>query len=63
MGTYLFIAEADTYRGMAEFWHRTVNHGQGEYGRGPVNRNGIESFWALFDRGYMGTYHSISPRH
>ena len=25
--------------------------------------NGIESFWALLDRGIMGTFHHVSPKH
>ena len=62
-GAYLFTEEAGTYSGMLEFRHRTVNHRQGEHGRGSVHTNGIESFWALFDRSCMGTYHSMRPQH
>ena len=43
--------------------HETVNHGIGEYVRGHVHTNGIESFWALFKRGKKGTYHKMSPKH
>lgn len=25
--------------------------------------NGIESVWAVLDRGYTGTFHYISPKH
>ena len=43
--------------------HETVIHSIGEYVRGPVHTNGIESFWALLKRGYHGTYHHISEKH
>ena len=43
--------------------HKTVNHSDGEYVRGDVHTNGIESFWVLLRRGYYGTFHHISPEH
>ena len=43
--------------------HETVNHGDGEYVRGDVHINGIESFWALLRRCYNGTYHRIDDKH
>ncbi len=62
-GARLYTDEAAAYQGLAEYRHASINHGQGEYGRGPVHTNGIESFWALFKRGGRGTYHSMSPKH
>ena len=53
--------ESAVYRGLAN--HETVNHGKGEYVRGDVTTNGVESFWALLKRGYYGTFHSMSPKH
>ena len=41
----------------------TVNHTGGEYVRGDARTNGIESFWSLFKRGYVGTNHRMSPKH
>ena len=41
----------------------SVRHSAGEYVRGDVHINGVESFWAVFKRAYMGTYHYMSPRH
>lgn len=43
--------------------HHTVNHGAGEYVRGNVHINGMESFWVLLRRGYHGTYRRMSPKH
>src|SRR5205823_5338103 len=43
--------------------HDSVSHGQGEYVRGIVHTNNIESFWALLKRGIMGTYHHISKKY
>ena len=43
--------------------HESVNHKAGEYVRGMAHTNGIESFWALLERGYDGIYHHISAKH
>jgi transposase-like protein len=43
--------------------HQIVVHSRKEYVRGNVHTNGIESFWALLKRGYIGTYHYMSPKH
>jgi ISXO2-like transposase domain len=40
--------------------HEAVRHGQGEYVRGLVHTNNIESFWSLFKRGIMGSFHHVS---
>ena len=44
-------------------YHDSVNHGRGEYVRGDVHTNGIESHWAMLKRGLVGTYHQISVKH
>jgi transposase-like protein len=41
----------------------SVNHSQGEYVRGIVHTNSIESFWALLKRGIIGTYHNVSKEY
>ena len=43
--------------------HDWVNHGEGEYVRGDVTTNGIESFWTLVKRGHHGTFHFWSWKH
>ena len=45
------------------YGHDWVNHSTGEYVRGLVTTNGIESFWALLKRGYVGTFHWMSWKH
>lgn len=43
--------------------HETINHGAGEYVRGAVTTNGIESVFAVMKRGLHGVYHHASPKH
>ena len=45
------------------FAHESVNHSVGEYVRGQVHTNGVESFWAMLKRGIVGTFHHVSPKH
>jgi transposase-like protein len=45
------------------FPHKSVSHARGEYVNGEAHTNGIESFWALFKRGYHGVYHHMSRKH
>jgi hypothetical protein len=43
--------------------HQMVNHKQGEFRRGDVHTNTIESVWALLKRQINGTHHWVSPKH
>lgn len=45
--------------------HGTVNHSQGEYVSkdGKTHINTAEAFFAIFKRGVMGSFHSISEQH
>jgi transposase-like protein len=52
-----------TYLPALGFKHETVNHTENEYVRGNVHTNNIESFWALFKRGVIGTYHNVSKKY
>lgn len=40
-----------------------VNHSLGEYSRGAVTTNGIESVFALLKRGLVGTFHHVGEQH
>ncbi len=51
------------YDDLYPYGHEVVVHSVGEYVRGQAHTNGIESFWALLKRGYMGVFHVMSPKH
>jgi transposase-like protein len=65
IGSQVMTDEASGYQGMDGLFysHATVNHSAGEYSRGDVNTNSIESVWALLKRGIYGTWHHISAKH
>jgi transposase-like protein len=49
------------YTDLRHFYpHQTIDHKSGEYVRGQVHTQSIESFWALLKRGVIGTYHQVS---
>jgi transposase-like protein len=43
--------------------HKTVNHIIGEYARGDVYTNSIESAFSLLKRGVIGQFHRLSGKH
>lgn len=52
-----------SYRGLIGYNHLTVNHSAGEYVKNMAHTNGIENFWSLLKRGYIGVYHYMSVKH
>lgn len=40
--------------------HASVNHHKGEYVRGVVHTQNLDSFWSLLKRGVVGTFHQVS---
>jgi transposase-like protein len=53
---YQGIGDADTR-------HETIQHSAGEYVRGDVSTNAVESVWSLFKRAVVGSYHQVSMKH
>lgn len=43
--------------------HEIVNHLAGEYARGDVTTNNVESFFGVLKRGIRGVYQHVSPEH
>ena len=58
----VYTDEAAAYVGMKRK-HEAVRHSVGEYVRQQAHTNGMESFWAMLKRGYVGTYHKMSTKH
>ena len=58
----VYTEEAKAYTGLARA-HEVVKHSVGEYVRAMAHTNGVESFWALLKRGYIGIYHPFSRKH
>ena len=65
IGSTIHTDEAAVYQGLDGlfFTHDTVNHSEGEFVRGNVTTNGVESVFAVFKRGLIGVYHHVSPDH
>lgn len=59
---HVFTDEAAAYQGITRH-HQSVKHSAGEYVRDMVHTNGMESFWSVLKRGYIGVYHWMSVKH
>ena len=60
-GAKVYTDEHGGYIGLEN--HEVVKHSAGEYVKEQAHTNGIESFWSMLKRGYMGTYHQMSVKH
>ena len=60
-GTRIYTDEATAYSHLPN--HQSVKHSVGEYVRGSVSTQGVESFWAVLKRAHKGTFHRLSPKH
>lgn len=63
--SHLMTDQARVYRKIGDRFaqHSSVNHKQGEYVRGDVTTNTVESSFAILKRGLYGTFHSVSEQH
>jgi transposase-like protein len=43
--------------------HHSINHHRGEYVRGDVHTNNVESYFSVFKRGMRGTYQHCAEKH
>lgn len=62
-GSTIYTDDHRSYLGISGYKHDIINHSAGEYVKGMASTNGVESFWALLKRAYMGTFHNISVKH
>jgi transposase-like protein len=61
----IYTDERLAYRSIGKHFasHDAVNHSAGEYARGHVTSNTVESFFAILKRGINGIYHAVSKEH
>lgn len=64
-GTVIYSDQAKVYSTIHRigYYHDSVNHSIGEYGRGIVHTNTIEGFWSQLKRSIDGTYHCVSRKY
>ena len=64
-GSIVWTDEHAAYRNLKHVvsHHDSVRHSKGEFGKGFVHTNGMESVWAVFKRGVHGTFHHVSAKH
>lgn len=62
-GSTLYTDKWVGYHGLVEYAREMVDHSAKQYVNGDCHTNGIESFWAIFKRGFHGVYHQMSRKH
>lgn len=62
---HLMTDDAKQYKSIGQEFaqHDVVNHTHKEYVRGEAHTNNAESFFSIFKRGLMGTYHHVGAQH
>jgi len=61
----LYTDELLSYKSLwlAGYKHQTIAHGRGEFVRGDVHTNSIESYWAQLKKGISSTHIHVSKKH
>jgi transposase-like protein len=54
--------EWPAYKGLNKT-HETITHSKGEYVRGDIHTNSVESAFSLFKRAVVGSFHQVSHKH
>ncbi|MXZ13647.1 MAG: IS1595 family transposase [Candidatus Dadabacteria bacterium] len=64
-GATVYTDQNYGYKGFAKknCRHEAANHSAGEYIKGEVHTQGIESFWFMPKRGHAGVYRKMSKKH
>lgn len=63
-GVTVYSDEWHAYNNLKDNYnHSIVNHSIKEYVNGNAHTNGIEGFWSILKRGYIGIYHYMSKEH
>lgn len=63
-GSKVYTDKAKAYNALDPWYdHESVNHRVSECVRDHAHTNGMESFWSMLKRGYIGTYHHVSAKH
>jgi len=64
-GTIVYSDQAKVYSTLHRigYYHDSVNHSIGEYGRGHIHTNTIEGFWGQLKRSMDGTYQRVSRKY
>ncbi|HKR02986.1 MAG TPA: IS1595 family transposase [Bacteroidia bacterium] len=63
-GSVVITDSLPAYKSLkGHFEHHSVHHAHGEYARGIYHTNSIEGAFSLLQRGVIGIYHFVSPKH
>ena len=64
-GSTIYTDDHSAYQRLSKkgYMHEALNHSANEYLKGMAHTNGIESVWAVLERGLEGTFHHVSTKH